>query len=190
MSKLLKLLSLSILVLLGTMLVSIAIAYGQAPEPTPLPPTVVPDVYALPGDLQPGATAEVVAPDAIDSNPVEAPADALAPAVTTVATVAIPAPPYTVDQLTPAILAAAAAALLSLIMQYMPGAANWFSTLTPIYKQWLMLVLSLIFALAITLWNIAATGSAGDQWVKLLFAMFAALTSNQVTYQYIKTPKP
>ena len=53
-----------------------------------------------------------------------------------------------------------------------------------------MLGLPLVFALAITLWNIAAVGSAEDNIVKLLFALFDALSSNQVTYQYIKYKPP
>lgn len=85
-------------------------------------------------------------------------------------------------------LAAAAASGLSLLFRFVPGAREWFDQLTPIQKQWCMFGLTTVIALAIGLWNMAANaqGVTCDTVARLLFAIFAALTSNQVTYQFIK----
>ena len=180
-------------------------AFAQAPDPTAtlvpdisdapaavapivdiVPATPVPDVTDVPDEYQPAPLIVEAPTDPAERVTLQPAAIAASPAPAT----QLPPPPYDLDQLTPAVLAAAAASLLSLIFRYVPGASDWFQGLVPIYKQWFMLVLTLVFALAITLWNIAAVGSAEDNIVKLLFALFAALSSNQVTYQYIKYKPP
>jgi hypothetical protein len=98
----------------------------------------------------------------------------------------LPPPPYSISELTPVVLAAAAAAGLSLVFRYVPGARDWFASLQPVYKQWCMFGLTAIIALGIGLWNMAVNGFSQDAVVRLLFALFAALTFNQVTYQFIK----
>lgn len=205
--KLIKSLLIS-LTIMAALVIGYAIpAFAQAPDPAAtlvpdisdapaavapivdiVPATPVPDVTDVPDEYQP-APVIVEAP----TDPAERAATVLQPAAIAASpapATQLPPPPYDLDQLTPAVLAAAAASLLSLIFRYVPGASDWFQGLVPIYKQWFMLVLSLAFALAITLWNIAAVGSAEDNIVKLLFALFAALSSNQVTYQYIKYKPP
>lgn len=205
--KLIKSLLISLTIMAALILGYAIPAFSQQPDPTA---TLVPDVSDAPAAIAP--IVEIVpatpVPDVTDVPDeylpapliVEAPTDPAERTTLQPATIAatpqpqpaaqLPPPPYDLDQLTPAVLAAAAAALLSLIFRYVPGAADWFQGLVPIYKQWFMLVLTLVFALAVTLWNIAAVGNAEDNVVKLLFALFAALTSNQVTYQYIKYKPP
>jgi len=98
----------------------------------------------------------------------------------------LPPPPYSINELTPALLAAAAAAGISLIFRYVPGACDWYATLPPVYKQWFMFGMSAMAALGIGLWNMSVNGFTQDAVVRLLFAIFTALTSNQATYQFIK----
>ncbi len=97
-----------------------------------------------------------------------------------------PPPPYSIDQLTPAVIAAAVASITALIFRYVPGASDWFSQLQPVHKQWFMFAVSSLFAIAIGLWNMAIDGFTPQSLVKLLFAIFAALSANQTTYQFIK----
>lgn len=99
---------------------------------------------------------------------------------------AVPPPPYRIDDLKPAMLTAAAAAGVSLIFRYVPGARDWFGQLQPEYKQWCMFALTAGIAVVIGAWDMAATGVTQDAVVRLLFALFTALTSNQVTYQFIR----
>ena len=100
----------------------------------------------------------------------------------------LPQPPYRIDELTPALLAAGAAAGLSLLVRFVPGVRDWFDAQSALQKQWTMFALTAVVALTIGVWNMAATGFTQDALVRLLFALFAALTSNQVTYQFIKQP--
>ena len=205
--KLIKSLLIS-LTIMAALIIGYAIpAFAQAPDPAAtlvpdisdapaavapivelqtVPATPVPDVTDVPDEYQPAPLIVEAPTDPAERTVLQPAAIAASPAPAT----QLPPPPYDLDQLTPAVLAAAAASLLSLIFRYVPGASDWFQGLVPIYKQWFMLILTLVFALAITLWNIAAVGSAEDNIVKLLFALFAALSSNQVTYQYIKYKPP
>ncbi|HEY3289318.1 MAG TPA: hypothetical protein VGK87_04245 [Anaerolineae bacterium] len=98
----------------------------------------------------------------------------------------LPPPPYRIDDLKPAMLSAAAAAGISLIFRYVPGARDWFGQLQPEYKQWCMFALAAVIAIAIGTWEMAANGFTQDALVRLLFTLFTALTSNQVTYQFIR----
>ncbi len=97
-----------------------------------------------------------------------------------------PQPPYTIDQLTPAVIAGAAAAITALIFRYVPGAAAWFDTLRPVHKQWFMLGVTAFYGAAIGIWNMAVDGFTQESLLQLLIAIFASLASNQVAYQFIK----
>ena len=98
----------------------------------------------------------------------------------------LPPPPYTIDELTPAVIAAAAAAITALIFRYVPGAAGWFDTLQPVHKQWFMFGVTAFYGALIGIWNMAIDGITQESLLQLLITVFAALTSNQVTYQFIK----
>ena len=92
----------------------------------------------------------------------------------------------TVDDLTPAMLSATVAAVLSLVFRYVPGAADWFNGLPVTHKQLFMLGVTSALAAAIGLYTFAQHGfSSGRLWC-LLFTLYAALTANQVTYQFVK----
>ncbi len=92
----------------------------------------------------------------------------------------------TIDTLTPAMLSAIAGAVISLIFQFVPGASDWFARLTPPQKQLFMLGVTSIVATVIAIFTFAQQGFAWSSLVTLVLVIYAALTSNQVTYQFIK----
>jgi hypothetical protein len=93
----------------------------------------------------------------------------------------------TIDTLTPAMLAAIAGAVVSLIFQFVPGASDWFARLMPAQKQLFMLGVMLAVAIVISIYTFAQQGFTWSAMLTLLLTIYAALTANQVTYQFIKT---
>ncbi len=92
----------------------------------------------------------------------------------------------TADDLTPAMLSAVAAAVVSLVFRYVPGASDWFAGLEATRKQLFMLGVTGAIAAAIGLYTFAQSGFSVERLWGLLFTLYAALTANQVTYQFIK----
>ena len=92
----------------------------------------------------------------------------------------------TIDTLTPAMLSAIAGAVISLIFQFVPGASDWFARLTPAQKQLFMLGATSAVAAAIAGYTFTQQGFTWSSLVTLMLVIYAALTSNQVTYQFIK----
>jgi hypothetical protein len=85
-------------------------------------------------------------------------------------------------------LAAIAGAVISLIFQFVPGASDWFARLTPPQKQLFMLGITTVAALAIAGYTFAQQPFTWSAVLTLLLTIYAALTANQVTYQFIKRP--
>ena len=92
----------------------------------------------------------------------------------------------TIDTLTPAMLSAIAGAVISLIFQFVPGASDWFARLTSVQKQLFMLGVTLAAAVVIACYTFAQHGFTWPAVLSLLVTIYAALTSNQVTYQFIR----
>lgn len=94
----------------------------------------------------------------------------------------------TIDTLTPAMLAAIAGAVISLIFQFVPGASDWFARLTPPQKQLFMLSVMLAVAIILSIYTFTQQGFTWSALLTLILTIYTALTSNQVTYQFIKRP--
>jgi hypothetical protein len=92
----------------------------------------------------------------------------------------------TVDELTPAMLAAIVASVISLVFRFVPRARSWFDTLSGEGKQAFMLSVTFLTGCAIGTYNMAQTGYSSHALFVLLATIFAAASANQVTYQYIK----
>jgi hypothetical protein len=92
----------------------------------------------------------------------------------------------TINDLTPAMLSAAAAAVISLVFRFVPGAADWFNSLASTQKQLFMLGVTAAIALFIGLYTFAQDGFEASRLWSLLFTLYAALSANQVTYQFVK----
>lgn len=91
-----------------------------------------------------------------------------------------------IEDLTPAMLSAIAGAILSLVFRYAPGAADWFAGLTPAQRQLFMLGVTSTIAILIGLYTFAQSGFNTSRLWSLLFTLYVALSSNQVTYQFVK----
>ena len=83
-------------------------------------------------------------------------------------------------------LSAIAGAVISLVFQFVPGASDWFARLMPAQKQLFMLGVTSAVAMVIAIFTFAQQGFAWSSLVTLMLVIYAALTSNQVTYQFIK----
>jgi hypothetical protein len=92
----------------------------------------------------------------------------------------------TIAELTPAVLSAIVAALLSISFRYVPGARQWFEGFTSDQKQTFMFVVTVSVALIIGAINIARDGLTEATVLTLLITCYTALTANQTTYQFIK----
>jgi len=101
----------------------------------------------------------------------------------------------TTVELTPALLAAVLAALLSLAGTYIPGLNTWLAGLATEVKQALMGGLTILIGVAI--YVLACTPSIGFPYVacpvggiwELLGIIIAALTANQVVFMVSPQPK-
>lgn len=105
----------------------------------------------------------------------------------------IPGSPHvpTIAELTPALLSAIVAAIVSLVFRFVPGFAVWLDEhYSATGKQTFMLAVTLIVGAFIGAWNMVRDGVTEQGVILLLLTMYTALTSNQVTYSYIKPPKP
>jgi hypothetical protein len=100
-----------------------------------------------------------------------------------------PATMPTIDELTPAMLAAAVASVISLVFRFVPGARAWFDTLEGEHKQAFMLAVTFLVGCAIGAYNMAQTGFSLHALMILLATIFGAMSANQVTYQYVKRGK-
>ena len=94
-----------------------------------------------------------------------------------------------IAELTPALLAAISGALISLIFRYVPGARAWFDQLDGERKQLLMFSVTAAVALIIGGIGLARDGVSEESLITLGLSLYAALTSNQSTYQFIKMTK-
>ena len=102
-----------------------------------------------------------------------------------------PAPPAdvhipTVEELTPALLSAIVAAIISLLFRFVPALSTWLDQMSPTGKQTFMLVVTLIVAGAIGAWNFAHSGITEQSVLMLALTVYTALTSNQTTYSFVK----
>ena len=95
----------------------------------------------------------------------------------------------TIAELTPALLSAISGALISLTFRYVPGARTWFDQLDGERKQLLMFVVTTAVALIIGGISLAQEGVSEESLITLGLSLYAALTSNQSMYQFIKTAK-
>jgi hypothetical protein len=92
----------------------------------------------------------------------------------------------TIDTLTPAMLSAIAGAIISLAFQFVPGASDWFSGLPSTHKQLFMLGVTALVAVFIAANTYMQAGLSWSAFVGLVLTLYSALTTNQVTYQFIK----
>lgn len=97
-------------------------------------------------------------------------------------TIAVP----TIQQLTPAVLAAIVSSVISLVFRFIPGALKWFDKMEPEQKQLFMLAVTFVVGAFIGLYNMAATGFSQDTLLVLLLTIFASFSSNQTTYSFTK----
>jgi len=94
-----------------------------------------------------------------------------------------------IAELTPALLSAISGALISLAFRYVPGARTWFDQLDGERKQLFMFVITAAVALLIGGIGLAREGVNEQSLITLGLSLYAALTTNQSTYQFIKTAR-
>ncbi len=92
----------------------------------------------------------------------------------------------TIRTLTPVMLSAIVGAVVSLVFRFVPGAKDWFDSLASEHKQLFMLGVTVAVSAVIAAYTYFQEGVTGDSFIGLLLTIYAALTSNQVTYQFIK----
>jgi hypothetical protein len=92
----------------------------------------------------------------------------------------------TIAELTPALIAAITTGLLSLAFRFVPRLRLWFDEHTPETKQSFMLIATFVVGLILGMAAIARYGFSEEGLILLGVTIYAALSSNQVTYQFIK----
>ncbi len=93
----------------------------------------------------------------------------------------------TIEQLTPAMLSAIAGAIISLLFRFVPGLSDWYATLNSQTKQLFMLLIVVIVATIIGVYNYFQTGITWSSLLLLLFTLYTAATANQTTYRFIRS---
>jgi hypothetical protein len=96
----------------------------------------------------------------------------------------------TIAELTPALLSAIVAAIISLLFRFVPALATWLDSKSPAGKQIFMLAITLLVAGFIGVWNFVRVGVSESSVLLLLLTIYTALTSNQTTYQFVKPHQP
>jgi uncharacterized membrane protein YfcA len=92
----------------------------------------------------------------------------------------------TIAELTPALLSAIVAAIISLLFRFIPTLSTWLDQKSPNGKQTFMLIVTLLVAAFIGAWNFVRVGISEQSVLVLILTVYFALGSNQTTYQYIK----
>jgi hypothetical protein len=92
----------------------------------------------------------------------------------------------TIAELTPALIAAITSGLISLAFRFVPSLRTWFDQHTPETKQAFMLIATLVVGSMMGMAAIAKYGFTEEGLILLGLTIYAALSSNQVTYQFIK----
>jgi len=93
--------------------------------------------------------------------------------------------------MTAQLISGLAGSALSLIFSYVPGAADWFDTLTPTQRRLFMAGLMLLVAAAALVYQCqAGQACLVASWQDYLTSLFAALVANQATYAVSPQPAP
>ena len=92
----------------------------------------------------------------------------------------------TIAELTPALLSAIAGAIVSLLFRFIPALSALLDQWSPSGKQTFMLVITLLVAGFIGVWNFIQVGVSESSVLSLLLTIYFALTSNQTTYLFVK----
>ena len=92
----------------------------------------------------------------------------------------------TIGELTPALIAAVTSAVISLAFRFVPSLRTWFDAHSPDTKQAFMLVATLVVGAMLGTAALVKYGVSEEGLILLGLSIYAALSSNQVMYQFIK----